>query len=173
MNIQPARAAIRILVVVFTLTFPLLAVAQSERRGQIYVFGTAGSFDEAEGFNLGGGVGFEKLFYKGLGAGAELEGFWGPGSDGYGGLVFSANPSYHFKTSGSKLVPFVTGGFSAIGICGGGFFLCGGTGGFNLGGGIHYWTSPKRGLRMEFRDHVFNPGSDGVQKLEMRIGLAF
>ena len=173
MNIQAAPAAIRVLVVLFALSFPVLAPAQSERRGQSYVFGTIGSFDENDGFNVGGGAGFEKLFYKGLGAGAELEGFWGPGDDGYGGLVFSANPSYHFGTPGSKLVPFGTGGFSAVGLCGGGWFLCGAAAGFNFGGGIHYWTSPKRGMRMEFRDHVFNPGSGALHKLEMRIGLAF
>jgi len=174
MTIQPAHVTMRLLILFIALIFPLLATAQDDRRGQGYVFGMVGGADRGLGAHVGGGAGFEKLFYKGLGAGADLAGFWGSerGSS-YGGLLLSANGSYHFNIPAEpgRMSPFGTGGFSAVGLCEERYF-CGGTTGFNLGGGFHYWTSRNRGLRVEFRDHIFQI-DESLHVFEVRIGLAF
>lgn len=143
------------------------AFAQSapDRKAWGYVFGGAGG-------NSGGnatasfqvGAGGEALVYKGLGLGAEI-GYLAPfksGSDGFG--IFSVNPSYHFKTSNSKLVPFVTGGYSLA-------FRSGSSSGGNFGGGVQYWMKDHLGLRVEFRDHVFS--SDSPHFYQFRVGLSF
>ena len=159
----------RILLLFALLLFPLMAIAQNQRTGQGYLFAAVGGVNAESGVTAGGGAGFEKLFYKGLGAGLEVQGY---GGNPYGGgVTFSANGSYHFRTSGSsaKMVPFGTAGFSALGSCGD---SCGGLTGFNFGGGVNYWITPGRGLRLEFRDHIFKP-SDPIHKWEIRVGLAF
>jgi len=159
----------RILLLFAILLLPVMAIAQNQRTGQGYLFAAVGGVNAESGVTAGGGAGFEKLFYKGLGAGLEVQGY---GGNPYGGgVTFSANGSYHFRTSGSstKMVPFGTAGFSALGSCGD---SCGGLIGFNFGGGVNYWITPRRGLRLELRDHVFKP-SDPIHKWEIRVGLAF
>jgi outer membrane protein with beta-barrel domain len=145
-----------------------VAVAQSpsDKRAWGYVFGGAGG-------NSGGnstasfqvGAGGEGLVYKGLGLGAEI-GYLAPfraGGDGFG--IFSADGSYHFQHSKSKLVPFVTGGYSVA-------FRSGtSSSGGNFGGGVQYWMKDHLGLRFEFRDHVFS--SDSPHFYQFRVGLSF
>lgn len=142
------------------------AQTPSDKRAWGYVFGGAGG-------NSGGGstasfqvgAGGEGLVYKGLGLGAEI-GYLAPfraGSDGFG--IFSPDVSYHFKSSHSKLVPFVTGGYSAA-------FRSGAiSSGGNFGGGVQYWMKDHLGLRLEFRDHVFS--SDSPHFYQFRVGLSF
>ncbi len=116
------------------------------------------------GTTLQAGGGFGGPIYKGLGAGLEL-GYLAPAerlSSGFG--IFSANGSYHFlrESSSSKLIPFVTGGYS-LG------FREGTANGFNFGGGVNYWLRDRAGLRFEVRDHVF----ESTHFYGFRVGFAF
>ena len=148
-----------------TLLLPSVAFAQHEGKGNWYAFGTGGGQTGVGGVQVGGGIGYERLLYKGLGLGVEAGGYAGAEAR----AVVSANGSYHFRQSASqKLVPFGTAGVSGLAGCGDG---CGATGAFNFGGGINYWFRPHRGLRLEVRDYVFS--DNAVHKWEMRIGFAF
>lgn len=141
-----------------------LAQGTTERKAWGYVFGGAGA--ATGGFSNGifsFGAGGEGLVYKGFGMGAEV-GYVAPferGGDGIG--IFSADASYHFNRS-AKLVPFVTGGYSAA-------FRSGASHGGNFGGGVHYWMKDHVGLRFEVRDHVFS--SDSPHLFQFRVGLSF
>lgn len=142
-----------------------LAQTTSEHRGWGYavggVGGASGSGSTAFFQAAGGGEG---LVYKGLGLGGEvgyLAPFQNPGN-GFG--IVSPDVSYHFSR-GSKLVPFVTGGYSMA-------FRSGATSsGGNFGGGVQYWMKDHVGLRVEFRDHVFS--SDSPHLFQIRVGLSF
>ena len=140
------------------------AQATTGRRAWGYAIGGAGasSGDFSTGFFQFGGGG-EGLAYKGLGLGAEI-GYLAPfraAGDGVG--LFSGDVSYHFNRT-AKLVPFVTGGYSAA-------FRSGASHGGNFGGGVHYWMKEHVGLRFEFRDHVFS--SDSPHLFQFRVGLSF
>ena len=141
------------------------AQSSSDKKAWGYVFGGVGGNsggDNRVSFQVGGGG--EALVYKGLGLGAEV-GYLAPfraGGDGFG--IFSADGSYHFKSSHSKLVPFVTGGYSLA-------FRNSTSSGGNYGGGVQYWMKDHLGLRLEFRDHVFS--SDSPHFYQFRVGLSF
>jgi len=142
------------------------AQSPSDKKAWGYVFGGAGGNsggDSTASFQVGAGG--EGLVYKGFGLGAEI-GYLAPfraGGDGFG--IFSGDGSYHFKSSKSKLVPFVTGGYSAA-------FRSGAvSSGGNFGGGVQYWMKDHLGLRLEFRDHVFS--SDSPHFYQFRVGLSF
>ena len=158
----------RILIAVFfaLAMVPASALAQKGDmpRGWGYGFGAIGSSSGRFGrttVHVGGGG--EGLFYKGLGAGAEI-GYLG--RDGFrGGFgVASVNVVYHFQRPGQKLVPFVTGGGTVA-------FSTGATGGGNLGGGVQYWMKDRVALRFEFRDHIIS--SDSPHFYGFRVGIAF
>lgn len=149
------------------LLLPSLAFAQDERSSQKYLFGAFGGWHGVDSPQMGGGFGYERLF-QGAGFGVEGEAF---GGIGYGGGIGSANISYHIQklTAARDIVPFGTFGYSAAGVCGS---SCIGLYGFNFGGGANFWFKPNRGLRVEFRDHVFYDYG-ATHKLEMRFGLSF
>jgi hypothetical protein len=163
---------VRTMLLSVALWLPSMAFAQPSGAVQWNVFGATGGWTGIGGTQIGVGIGGERLLFKGLGIGFDVEGFgMNRFSSNYGGMVFATNGSYHFKnvTSSGKLVPFGTGGFSAIGVC---ESECGGGSGFNLGGGVNYWFKPDRGLRVEFRDHVvYDYGA--YHKLEVRFGFSF
>jgi hypothetical protein len=141
-----------------------LAQTPNERRGWGYVFGGAGasSGDFSTGF-FQVGAGGDALVAKGFGLGAEI-GYLAPfRSSGNGIGLFSGNASYHFNR-GSRLVPFVTGGYSAA-------FRSGASHGGNVGGGVHYWMKDHIGLRFEVRDYGFS--SDSPHLFQFRVGLSF
>ena len=151
-------SAILLLVVQGTVS----AQGSNERRGWGYVFGGAGA--ASGGFTNGiysFGAGGEGLVHKGFGLGAEIGYVAFDRGNGFG--LFSADTSYHFNRT-SKLVPFVTGGYSA-GV------RSGASHGGNFGGGVHYWMKDHVGLRFEFRDHVFS--SDSPHLFQFRVGLSF
>jgi Outer membrane protein beta-barrel domain len=155
-----------IVAAIFLMLIQGIALAQSsnERRGWGYVFGGAGasSGDFSRSY-FQFGAGGEGLVQKGFGLGAEI-GYLSPfGSGGDGLGLFSGDASYHFSRS-SKLVPFVTGGYSAV-------FRNGVSHGGNVGGGVHYWVKDHVGLRFEVRDHVFS--SDSPHLFQFRVGLSF
>ena len=114
---------------------------------------------------IGGGEGF---VYRGLAIGGE--GGWAWINDGFkeGVGVISVNPSYHFKGSPRfrALVPFVTGGYTAL-------FRGGSLSGFNVGGGATWWASRHVGLRFEGRLHHFDAGPLGANVFLFRLGGAF
>jgi len=151
---------------------PVSAFAQEDEKPvQGYLFGTAGQWGFRSGQKLGGGIGVERVFNIGLGVGGEVQGFGltGTGDRGAGVLV-GFNGSYHFKLpERRRWVPFVTGGYSGLAVCS---YGCGGVSGFNYGGGVNYWVKPNRGIRVEFRDHVF-PSYGSVHQPEFRIGFSF
>lgn len=148
--------------------YPALGFGQSsgEHKGHGYVFAAPGATSEGTGtLHFGGGG--EGLVYKGLGVGAEL-GYvapWRGFGDGLG--TFSANGSYHFRprNSESRVVPFVTSGYTLL-------FRNGTAHAFNFGGGLNYWFRDRVGLRFEFRDHVW-PGNHTVHILGFRVGMTF
>ncbi|MFY9557232.1 MAG: outer membrane beta-barrel protein [Blastocatellia bacterium] len=151
--------------VMFLLVIQGAALAQSsERRGWGYVFGGAGA--STGDFTFAAfqvGAGGEGLVHNGLGLGAEI-GYLAPFRDAGNGIgIFSGDVSYHFARS-SKLVPFVTGGYSAA-------FRRGASHGANFGGGVQYWMKEHVALRIEFRDHGFS--SDNPHLFQFRVGLAF
>jgi len=132
---------------------------------QGYIFAAPGAYvgysETRATMHFGGGG--EALLYKGLGAGAELGGIWAlQGSDLL--AVFSVGGSYHFSRD-RKISPFLTGGYSRIWGDGSADLV-------NFGGGVNWWLGERKGIRLEFRDHVYAEGSNR-QIVEFRIGFAF
>jgi hypothetical protein len=114
------------------------------------------------------GGGAEVLIVKGLAAGAEL-GYLAPAKcSGCGIGVLSANGSYHFgaRDPKSKVIPFVTGGYS-LG------FREGHGNMYNFGGGVQYWFSRRVGFRAEVRDHVSSCYRCTTHLWGVRFGVAF
>lgn len=154
---------------IMLLTFALhvIGAAQNEaHKGQGYVFFapgviTGGGVSEGT-FHFGGGG--EGFLYKGLAAGGEI-GYVAPWKDSGQGIgLLSLDGSFHLKRS-SRLSPFVTGGYSLA-------FRSGHANGVNYGGGVNWWISEGKGLRLEFRDHVETQFTD-VHYVGFRIGFAF
>jgi len=133
--------------------------------GQGYLFLAPGAYvgysETRATMHFGGGG--EALLYKGLGAGAEMGGIWAlQGSDLF--ALFSADGSYQFSR-GRKISPFLTCGYSRIGGDGSANMV-------NFGGGINWWLGERKGIRLEFREHVY-ADSGHRQIAEFRIGFAF
>ena len=109
---------------------PGAAVYRGES-GSVYSFGGGGEIFVRKGFTVGGELGYM----------APSSAF----ASGFG--VLSANPAYHFVTKKeSKLVPFVTGGYS-LGFRSAHINMA------NFGGGVTWWVGQRHGIRFEFRDH--------------------
>jgi hypothetical protein len=85
-------------------------------------------------------------------------------------IVGSANATVHLAgVSQSKVSPFVTGGYSRMGIGDGeGAFSA-----FNVGAGLHVWTGDRVGLRFELRDHLRPDDRGTTQYWSLRAGIAF
>lgn len=149
---------------------PALALSQDldhKTAGRGYAFVSPGvALGEGSSMSfLHFGGGGEVNLYKGIGIGAEI-GYLAPFqyiSDGVG--VFSVNGLYNFEKPGSKIAPFVTGGYSLI-------FRSGYLNAMNFGGGVDYWFAKKVGLRFEFRDHV-SPQYFSDQLLQGRLAIVF
>jgi hypothetical protein len=84
-------------------------------------------------------------------------------SDGVG--VFSVNGLYSFEKPGSKLGPFITGGYSLI-------FRSGHVNAMNIGRGADYWFAKRAGMRFELRDHV-SPRHFKDHLLQGRFAIVF
>ncbi len=118
-------------------------------------------------FQFGGGL---KWMSKGpLGAGLEMGAAGSSQSFGATDMgMFSANGYYTIKR-GSKLEPYVTGGYSRSFGRDGLAFNWG-----NFGGGINYWAARHVGFLLEFRDHVTSPqGLTTGQLWNLRVGMTF
>lgn len=140
--------------------------AWAQLKSQGYAFLAPGGTSPETRATLHFGAGGEVLVHKGLGAGAEL-GYLAPTESlGDGSGLFSVNASYHFLgSSGQKLVPFITGGYSLGFRSETAHFA-------NFGLGLSYWFRDRMGLRVEFRDHV-RSGDGSVHFWGFRLGVAF
>ncbi len=144
---------------------PTAPGTQDRHHGQGYLFLAPGAYvgysETVSTMHFGGGG--EAFLYKGLAAGAEIGGVWAlRGSDLL--AVFSADGSYHFSRHG-KVSPFLTCGYSRI-------WGDGSANMINFGGGINWWLGERKGIRLEFREHVYAESSHR-QIAEFRIGFAF
>ncbi len=155
---------------------PLAAAApfEDDYRGNGYVqFGIGGcTVGMKDWFSTGCGAvvssvigGGEAFVYRGLAVGAEGGWGWSNGDFREGLGVVSVNPAYHFKAPGRALVPFVSGGYTAL-------IRDGHLNGFNVGGGATWWGRHV-GLRFEGRIHRFSAGPVGVNIYMFGIGPAF
>ncbi|HLK33430.1 MAG TPA: hypothetical protein VKT29_10095 [Terriglobales bacterium] len=139
-----------------------LASAQ-EHNGQGYLFFAPGVItspgSSTSSLHFGGGG--EGFLHKGIAAGAEL-GYLAPWDDFGGGIgLLSLDGQYHFGR-GQRVVPFATAGYSVA-------FRNGHANLFNYGLGANIWLRARKGLRLEFRDHV----DSSNHYIDFRIGYAF
>lgn len=106
----------------------------------------------------GGEFGFDVL-----GVGGEL-GYW---TSGLGMASVNGSVSPTKRGSVRKTIPFLTAGYTT------GFTFEGSFNAWNLGGGANYWISARRGLRVDFRDHIRPDERGTVHYWSIRAGLAF
>ena len=162
--------SMRASILIFILSVAAEAQTPNQRQVQGYVFDGGGSITTGNvytywrGPTLTAGAGAEYIKANGLGVCGEIEGilrktYYG---DIHGTALPSINLSYHFRNAEAdrKLVPFVTGGFTAFP-------------GLNVGGGVQYWLSPRFAIRTEARNHSLLGGDAILQAYEFRIGFAF
>ncbi len=154
--------------VLLLLVAPCQALAQpSERAFLPFVFAAPGSISGGT-TTLHFGGGFETIFLKGIGAGAEL-GYLGPLSAlDYGIGVLSLNGIYEPLKRGRRVTPFVTGGYSLA-------FREGTGNALNFGGGFNYWMRDGMALRVEFRDHLpmYAGSIENYHLWGLRIGITW
>lgn len=142
---------------------PLMAQNETTRVQGYGYFGVMGAGGTTFGKLLNPGLGAEVTLFKGLAASADI-GYIGTynnfRADGIG--VFSPNLTYHFFNS-SRVVPFVTGGYSLA-------FRDGTANLGNYGGGMTYWFARRVGLRVEGREHR---DASGYHVGGVRVGVSF
>jgi hypothetical protein len=141
------------------------SVTPAVHQGQGYLFLAPGAYvgysDALATIHFGGGA--EAFLYKGVAAGAEAGGIWAlRGSDLLG--VLSVDGSYHLSRS-RRISPFLTCGYSLL-------WGDGRRNLINFGAGVHWWLGSGKGIRLEFRDHVYADGTNR-QIVEFRIGFEF
>lgn len=85
-------------------------------------------------------------------------------------IVGSANATVHLAgVANARVSPFVTGGYTRMGIGDGeGAFSA-----FNVGAGLHVWTGNRAGIRLEFRDHYRPDDRGNTHYWSIRAGIAF
>jgi hypothetical protein len=127
-----------------------------------YAF-TGVSGPHAPMWQAGGGV--ERVFINGVGV--SVEGGVATNGDDYQKLShFTFNGLYHFRTKDRHFDPFLVGGFGFLADWDGAY------GAFPIGGGLNYWTSPRIGVRLEFKDNITPTPSKGLFHMAgFRIGI--
>ena len=157
----------RKLIIVFSLTCltsltsPTSLYAQGLGYAEGGLAGVSGFFGRwSDSFHVGGGG--EAVVADHLGVGGEF-GFLNRL------VVGSANATIHFTgVRTAKFSPFVTAGYSRMGIGDGeGAFSA-----LNVGGGAQLWLSDHAGIRFEFRDHLRPDDRGTVQYWSARVGVA-
>lgn len=160
----------RKLLIVSFLVFlmPALLFGQEQYRSntsQGYLFAAPGNIGGTTTLEFGGGG--ETDLYKGLGFGIDFGYLTFPKYLSAGVGVLSPNGRFAFRLSeNSRLVPYVTGGYSL-------FFRRGVANAFNYGGGMDYWFTEKYGLKVEFRNHVLTNCSGNCNAYQVRMGVSF
>ena len=126
-----------------------------------YAF-TGVSAPHAPMWQAGGGV--ERVYSNGVGISGE--GGIATNGDDYQKLShFTVNGLYHFRTTDRRLDPFVLGGFGYIADWDGAY------GAFPIGAGLNYWTSPRVGIRLEFKDNISPAPEKLFHMAGFRIGI--
>ncbi|MBS1828315.1 MAG: hypothetical protein JST93_23620 [Acidobacteria bacterium] len=149
-------------------TLAVSAVSAQVPKAQAYVFqAVGGTAYNRWATPLGGtGGGGEGIFWKGLGAGAEIVAYYP--YEYVRGVIGVANVSatYHFNAGkpGTKWDPFVVGGYSL-------FFRSSSLSGVHAGGGLTYWFHRRIGARVEFRDQ--RTVTEGLSFPAVRFGVSF
>ncbi len=141
--------------------------AQTTGQGTFVVGAGAYSNGFSSGRVLQIGGGGEALVQNRFGIGGEL-GLAGGGGDAWAAV--SLNGSVHFPRPGATkgVVPFVSGGYTRMGF----FTEYGGSNALNVGGGITYWFSGRKGLVCDLREVVYQALGTN-QHWAARIGIAF
>ena len=125
-----------------------------------YAF-TGASGPEGPLLQIGGG--FERVFATRVGVSGEL-GVATKG-DRYTKLThLTVNGLYHLRTTNERVDPFVVGGWGIIADWDAAI------GTIAVGGGLNYWTSPRVGLRLEFKDNI-GMVDNGFHMPGFRIGI--
>jgi hypothetical protein len=167
------RSFLNAMKVVFILALPAVASAQYWRFSA-FVAPTAWSepfypptlFQSPTTFSLEFGAGLERLIFRGIGIGADLQGV-SPGaqrtSDSAGFACF--NGFCHFRRN-HALDPFVTAGYALS-------MPYSNENTVDWGGGINYWMSRRYGALLEFREYqpVTSFGGDSFHVAAIRLGL--
>jgi hypothetical protein len=144
----------------------LVAVAEEPKQTHRYVFGAGGGLSDSNTITMNYGVGFETLFYKGLGVNADLSYFAPVVSPISGVGMLCLNGSYHFNHK-RDWSPYVTAGYSL-------FFREGAVSFINIGGGVQLPLESGHLLRLEFRDHIYGAFSENSgHSYGIRIGWTF
>jgi hypothetical protein len=153
----------------FVLAITLAGVRTVEAQGLGYgIAGPAGisGFFGSSASSIHAAAGGEGLFDGRAGIGGEVGVLANSGS---ALLVLSANGVLHFSTDPSRLSPFVTGGYTIMGVgYGEGSFSA-----WNVGAGVDYWAKDRVGVRIDFRDHVRPDSRGAVQYWTIRAGVVF
>ena len=141
----------------------LLLVASTPARAQYaggYAF-TGASGPSEPLVQIGGGL--ERVFANRVGL--SVEGGVATNGDRYSKLShFTVNGLYHFKTKDQRLDPFVVGGWGMLAD-----WDCV-IGTIGVGGGLNYWTSPRVGARVEFKDNI-GLTDNGFHMPGVRVGI--
>ena len=143
------------------LTVFLLSAAALGQSSNGYLVGGIGTRDEK--LTSQAALGGELVFYKGVGAGAEIGAIMGHNSFG----IISFNGYYHIPVSDppARVDPFVTVGYTA-GVSVSTDNL------YNVGAGFHYWFYRRVGLRFELRDIVVPGARPSSHFWGFRLGFA-
>jgi hypothetical protein len=155
----------RLRVLIGVLSLCGLACAQNTR-GYFFLGpgGISSNGTTTRSYEVGGGV--ERLFERGIGAGAELEGFVpGTGAASKSVGIFSLNGYYHFLHE-RKLDPFATAGYSLL-------FRDFTANLFNYGGGMNYWFQDNLGVQVGIHDHIWSHSGSSTHYWGIRVGLTF
>ena len=160
-------------IVVLMLTICAAAAAQ-KTNGYIYFGGggIASSLKTGRFVHFGGGL--DVGVGKGMAGNIEGGALYGAVYEDAGFGLFSPGVSYHpLQWRNPKVDPFISGGYTLMGNSHRSGSL------FYFGGGIKYWTSERKALLVEFRDHVgdhavvLTAAQGSVHLWEIRVGMAF
>jgi hypothetical protein len=84
-------------------------------------------------------------------------------------ITASGNASLHVVDASDRLSPFVTGGYSRLGIGDGeGSFSA-----WNIGAGADAWIGDRAGIRFELRDHIRPDDRGATHYWAFRVGVVF
>lgn len=140
-----------------------MVIEPAKAEAQYFAYGGPLILEKSTYFNFG--IGGEGRLYKGLAVVIDVSGF--ARSHG-GGVLLSANGAYKFSLSG-KTEPFATAGASVIALASDG--EADAAGGPNFGGGLTYWFNENRGIRGEYRVHLYDTYPKATS--EIRFGYVW
>jgi hypothetical protein len=84
-------------------------------------------------------------------------------------ITASANASLHVVDPDDRIAPFVSGGYTRLGITDGE----GGFDAWNIGAGADAWIGRHAGIRFELRDYIRPDDRGTTHYLTFRVGVVF